>query len=249
MRQAVFHFHLFKNAGSSVDKVLKDSFPGAWQEKEFRFTKKHWPYEEIRDWIISTPDIVAYSSHTARLPLPKLDDVEIFPIIFIRHPLIRLYSGFRYERDQDADTPGARKAKEADFKTYLDWRLSRKNDASAKNFQANRLSHLFRAERGRLTEQVDLEKLAMQALDSLPFIGFVEQFDQSIASLSRALARRGLEISTSDAKENVNSDLTVSTEDRVAAIRDDIGEELFARYCEINAVDLKIYKLVKSWYI
>lgn len=248
MRRAVFHFHLFKNAGSSVDRILRDSFPGGWAEREFRFTKKNWPYSKIKDWIEETPTIKAYSSHTARLPLPEVDGVELFPVFFLRHPLIRLHSGFKYELAQEADTPGARKAKETDFKGYLEWRLTRPNDASARNFQSNRLSHLYRAERGKLTEKKDLEDLALRALDTLPFIGFVEQFDASMKTLARALSRKDLELKLSDAKENVNSDLSVTTEARVNAIRKDIGEALFERYCDHNSVDLKVYDIVKGWY-
>ena len=248
MRRAVFHFHLFKNAGSSVDKILRDSFQGGWAEQEFRFTKKSWPYGEIKDWIEATPNLKAYSSHTARLPLPDLKDTEIFPIFFFRHPLIRLHSGFKYELAQDSDTPGARKAKETDFKGYLEWRLTRPHDASARNFQSNRLSHMYRPERGKLTESDDLQDLAMRALDTLPFIGFVEQFDQSMKTLARALARKDLELKLSDARENVNSDITLSAEERVNAIHDHIGDELFERYNAQNSVDLKVYDIVKSWY-
>lgn len=248
MRRAVFHFHLFKNAGSSVDKILRDSFPGGWAELEFRFTKKHWPYEEIENWIKETPDIQAYSSHTARMPLPAVEDVELFPVIFIRHPLIRLHSGYKYEREQKAETPGAIKAKEVDFKGYLAWRLERPRDASARNFQSNRLSHMFRPERGKLTEQIDLEGLTMKALEALPFIGFVEKFDQSMESLAKILARRNMELKLSEARENVNTALSGSTEDRLAAIEAEIGEEVRAQFTEQNKVDLKVYDIVKSWY-
>jgi len=248
LRRAVFHFHLFKNAGSSVDQILRDSFEGRWAEREFRFTKKHWPYPEIKDWILETPNILAYSSHTARLPLPEIADTQLLPIIFIRHPLIRLYSGYKYELEQDADTPGARKAKEVDFNGYVEWRLGRPNDASAKNFQSNRLSHLIRPERGRLTEPEDMEKLAMTALDQLPFIGLVEQFDASMQTLARKLSRWDMDLKLSNARENVNSDLSQSTEDRLGKIHDELSDKTIEAYNAQNAADLKIYETVKSWY-
>lgn len=248
MRRAVFHFHLFKNAGSSIDRILRESFPGAWDEREFRFTKKHWPYEDIEDWIRKTPQIRVYSSHTARLPLPNIDDVDIFPVIFFRHPLIRLYSGYKYELEQDAQTPGAKKAKEVDFNGYLAWRLERPHDASARNFQSNRLSHMFRPERGMLTENQDLESLTLRALDVLPFIGFVEKFDQSMRSLARTLDRWDMALKLSDVRENVNSDLAKSTEERLADIYQEIGEEIRSQFEVQNAVDLKVYDIIKSWY-
>lgn len=248
MRRAVFHFHLFKNAGSSVDKILRDSFPGGWGEREFRFTKKRWPYDEIKTWIEETPDLQAYSSHTARMPLPDIENTELFPVIFIRHPLIRLHSGFKYELEQQAETPGAKKAKETDFKGYLSWRLSRPNDASARNFQSNRLSHMFRPERGMLTENNDMEDLTMRALEALPFVGFVEKFDQSMSTLARSLARKGLDLKLSSARENVNSDPNITTEKRLTKIQAEIGEEVMEQFQAQNAIDLRVYEIVKSWY-
>ena len=248
MRRAVFHFHLFKNAGSSVDKILRDSFPGQWAEREFRFTKKHWPYEEIESWISETPELLAYSSHTARMPLPEIDKVELFPVLFIRHPLIRLYSGYKYELSQDAETPGARKAKEVDFQGYLAWRLERPHDASAKNFQSNRLSHMFRPERGQLTGNEDLETLTFKTLDVLPFVGFVEKFDQSMKTLARSLARKGLDLKLSDVRENVNSDPAKPTKERLKLIKAGLEPETLARFEEQNSVDLKLYEVVSNWY-
>jgi len=231
-----------------VDKILQESFPDQWAEKEFRFTKAHWPYEDIKSWINETPDIKAYSSHTARMPLPQLDDIELFPIVFIRHPLIRLYSGYKYELEQDADTPGARKAKETNFKDYLIWRFGRPNDASARNFQANRFSHMFSPERGRLTEQDEVETHAMKALDVLPFVGLVERFDASIRLLNMSLERRGLDLKSIEARENINSDLSVSTEDRIKKIKAEIGDEVYETFEAKNAVDLKVYETVRQWY-
>ncbi len=248
MRRAVFHFHLFKNAGSSIDRILQDTFPGQWAEREFRFTKKSWPYEEIATWISETPNVQAYSSHTARLPLPDLPNIELLPIIFIRHPLIRLYSGYKYELDQDADTPGARKAKDVDFNGYVEWRLQRPHDASAKNFQSNRLSHLIRPERGKLTEAEDMEALALQAIELLPFIGFVEKFDMSMQALSRILARWDVDLKISDARENVNSDLSQSTEERLKQIQNELSGTVLEKYNKQNSADLKIYEIVKNWY-
>ncbi len=190
----------------------------------------------------------AYSSHTARLPMPDIEDVNIIPVMFIRHPLIRLYSGYRYEVNQDAQTPGAIMAKKVDFGDYIRWRIRRPLDSSIRNFQANRLTHLLRPERGRVTEKDDMEALALEALNRLPFIGFVEKFELSLQMLAKQVSRYGLELKVSDQRDNVNSDLNISTEDRIAVIRADIGEELFQKYCDKNAVDLKIYDIVRSWY-
>jgi len=248
LRRVIFHYHLFKNAGTSVDHILKNSFPDGWAEREFRFTKNQWPYEDIASWVDENPDIVAFSSHTARLPVPVVSNVEVFPVIFFRHPMLRLHSGYNYERTQDAETPGAKMAKDLSFQDYLAWRLTRPRDASARNFQSNRLSHMFRPERGMLTEVKDLEALTLRALDNLPFLGFVEKFDDSMKTLAKSLARKGLDLKLSSVQENVNSDLSISPEARIQVIRNEIDEETFEKFEAMNEVDLKVYDIVKSWY-
>ena len=45
------------------------------------------------EFIRSNPHLRAISSHTALLPVPQIDGIEIFPIIFVRHPIDRLRYG------------------------------------------------------------------------------------------------------------------------------------------------------------
>jgi len=69
-----------------------------------------------------------------------------------------------------------------------------------------------------------------------------------MVSLAKILARRDMELKLSEARENVNTSLSGSTEDRLAAIETEIGEEVLAQFAEQNKVDLKVYDIVKSWY-
>lgn len=248
MRHVIFHVHLFKNAGSSFDRILRDSFPVGWAEKEFKFTLKTNSYAEVKEWIEATPEIQAYSSHTALLPLPEIDKVEIFPVIFIRHPLVRQYSGYRYEVEQDAKTPGAIHAKKMNFDEYLLWRMGRRRDYSVRNFQALRLAHATRSYVENIRDQEAIMQHAMSCLNGLPFIGLVEEFEQSVETLAKLLARRGLQLKVSKSQENVNSDISVSTEKRIELIREELSETTFKKYLEINAVDLKVYNTVRTWY-
>ncbi|MHC4588862.1 MAG: hypothetical protein ACYTAQ_05875 [Planctomycetota bacterium] len=57
------------------------------------------------------PDVIAFSSHQARFPVPTDDAVEFHPIIFLRHPITRVASVYAFERRQRKDTPGAVKAR------------------------------------------------------------------------------------------------------------------------------------------
>ena len=171
-RTVLFHYHLFKNAGTSVDAILEKSFGEKWQTKEFTESISDIPMSVSR-WIESTPDLIAYSSHTALFPIPNIDGAKIIPIVFFRHPLLRVYSSYVFERKQNVDTFGSKLASSTDFEGYMKSRLSRENDASAKNFQGNRLARVFPENHGSLHQR------ACDSLSVLPFIGLVEDFRNS----------------------------------------------------------------------
>ena len=59
MRKIVFHYHLFKNAGTSVDEMLKASFGPAWVTREFQ-GGAGVVHHQMVDWIRGEPAAVAW---------------------------------------------------------------------------------------------------------------------------------------------------------------------------------------------
>src|SRR6185437_1347384 len=136
----VFHYHLFKNAGTSVDEMLKINFGDKWEQGEFRHPAgKHSDTDEVAAFLRLRPHLRAFSSHTALLPLPEIGRL-VFPIFFIRHPIDRINSAYSFERRQIADTHGARLAKEQDFPGYVRRLLESPGNGQARNFQTSRLA-------------------------------------------------------------------------------------------------------------
>ena len=60
----IFHFHLFKNAGTSVDALLRQSFPGSWEQREFDGNKAEIKLQTAQ-WFNTNHNLIAFSSHTA----------------------------------------------------------------------------------------------------------------------------------------------------------------------------------------
>src|SRR5207249_3356148 len=82
------------------------------------------------------PHVRAISSHQAAPPAPTIRGREVFTSILIRDPIARIRSIYEFERGQQISTPGALKAKELDFKGYVDWRL-KTSPAMLCNFQVH----------------------------------------------------------------------------------------------------------------
>lgn len=241
-RNVILHYHLFKNAGTSLDHTLKENFGDGWHEHEG--PGPGWRAEDVTEYLRQNPEIVVLSSHTALLPPPELLNATVYPVIFIRHPIDRIRSIYEFERKQIADTLGARMAKEVDLAGYIRWRLQRKGDRTIRNFQAYRLA--FAASDAEETKNLSEEERALLAVDSLPFVGLVERFEASLARLQQWLLPSFPFIDFKPIKANVTQKGGLSLEDRLGALRDDLGSELFNDFVHANTLDLKIHEVLTS---
>lgn len=239
VRPLVLHYHLFKNAGTSVDEVLQANFGDAWANAEFSVRRRQPNVHLIERWLAEHPETLALSSHTARVPLPRLPGLRVAPVIFVRHPLDRIHSAYEFERRQNAETPGAKLAREADFATYVRARLAR-NDNQCSEFQATRFAALPTEGGGSLAER------ALRAVDALPFVGLVEDFSQSMERLEAVLRQTFPEFRAFGAKANARRGQTL--EERLEQIRAELGSELHAELIAANGADLALYEKVASLY-
>jgi hypothetical protein len=236
-RTVVVHYHLFKNAGTSVDEVLQANFGGGWANAEF--TARRTNVTEVEAWLAAHPQVVALSSHTAQLPPPRAPGVTPAPVIFVRHPLDRIHSAYEFERRQNADTAGSRLARATDFRGYLARRIGAR-ERQCRNFQVGRLAKAVPG------EAPELER-ALQALDRLPFVGLVEDFSQSMERLEAYLRGPFPEFRAFGAKANVLRGGKTLAE-RLADIRAELGPIAWAELVDVNAEDLRLWEEVCARY-
>jgi hypothetical protein len=185
----------------------------------------------VEQWIRETPEAIAYSSHTMMGPIPQVEGVRVISFMLLRDPIERIKSAYRFERTQDADTWGARLAKEHDFEGYVRARLARPGDRQCWNFQTYRLASLMPG------EGTELER-AKRALAALSVVGRVEAFDDAMGRLAAmasasypAFSIDAVKANTSAGKEAVEmsealSDLLQGANSMDSAIRKiEKGEE------------------------
>ena len=242
-RSVIIHYHMFKNAGSSVDAILQHNFGDKWVEIEGPNNKKLTP-EMMVEYIKTNPNIKAISSHTAQVTLPKIKGVNIIPIFFFRHPVDRIQSAYHFERQQDSDAPGAVKAKELDFPEYMAWRLASPTMSQVANFHAFRLKDFKKVTYNR--EAQYLRPRALQALRQLPQVGLVEKFDESMARYTEMIRPHFPEFELITARANTNSNPDASIKARLDAFEEKIGREPFINLMQLNAIDLELYYFVKD---
>jgi len=178
---------------------LQKNFGDGWVTAEFE-GKGGDNSGAVADWIASTPDAVAYSSHTMVGPVPQVDGVRVVPIVLLRDPIERIKSAYRFERKQDADTWGAKLAKAHDFEGYVHARLARPNDRQCRNFQTARLASMCPGD----APELDRALQAIEILRETGVIGRVEAFDDALAQLSTHLHDSYPEFTWESTKANVS---------------------------------------------
>jgi hypothetical protein len=238
-RTLILHYHLFKNAGTSVDEMLQRNFGAQWVTQEFHVPRRD-NASAVRGFLVANPQLAAISSHTALLPPPHVHDANIFPIVFIRHPIDRLRSAYEFERMQNAGTLGSQLAKEHDFAGYLRELLKNRHHRQVRNFQTFRLSHCESPSKGS-----ELER-AFRAMDALPFVGLVEAFQLSLDRLETQIRTLLPAFRAAASYENVRAKRGATLEERLALTRMALGDDFYGELCAANREDLALHERVSS---
>jgi hypothetical protein len=232
MRKVILHYHLFKNAGTSVDAILTDAFPGKWLTTEF---ESNWNSKEVGGWIAANHDHIVFSSHTAQLPVPRLANTEIIPVIFVRHPLDRIRSSYIFAQKQTFDAPHVHLSRRASLAEYVRIRLDTPRDRQCRNAQTARFG---RYRPGRPASELDR---ALQAVTALPFVGVVECFDESIRKMAVVLQRTFPAFRAVAVRKNVSTEPGTSLAERLELLRREIGDSLYAELTEANMEDIRLH--------
>ena len=236
----VGHYHLFKNAGTSVDTILENSFSSYWKTVEFnkKYGKSNSPL--VKEWLLNNLEISAFSSHTALFPIPVIDSIFIIPIVFLRHPIDRIWSIYKFERKHKIILNSSIKlAKKYDFACYLNHQLDRQDNRSFRNFQTYRFSFLNIQQ-----NSTELEK-ALSGFNSLPLVGIVDHFDLSMKLFKDIIIKYFPSFQVKPTHKNITSHQNLSLEEKLDLIKSSLDSSTYERLLESNDEDLKLYNEAK----
>ncbi len=237
-RSVIVHYHLFKNAGTSVERLLKQSLGSAWKSWDKTESGAKISGQELQAWLEKNPHIKAVSSHQLVPPLPRVA-FHVTPVVFIREPLSRVRSAwlFEWQKQQGLSEPKGTLAQ------YIEDKFKQKNASVIANFQVSRLSNTqYDDVRQRLHRyNHDLLPAACRFIDALPFIGLVDRFSDSLRLMEECTRDRFPDLEVREHRENVTDASAKSVEERIESLRQEIGNDLFDELCVRNRLDLQLY--------
>jgi hypothetical protein len=241
----LIHYHIFKNAGTSFEWTLQQALGTRVHTYDSPAPYGILSPDDIINYVASMPEAEAIFSHQAVFPAPKIRSREIFTSILIRDPIARIRSIYAFEHRQGGSTPGSLKARELDFKGYVEWRLSTA-PAALCNYQVHFCSRTWSTRSDEKMGEIHLQE-AIANLDRVNIVGTVERYCEWLALAQAILSKAFPKISLSVTRQNVTGAGTPITE---AAILDDLvkdlGQTLAEHLLQRNELDMCLHQVADA---
>ena len=242
-RKVILHYHVFKNAGTSIDEMLKSSLGERWAQWDKDDSGARISPSEMEEYILDHPDLLAVSSHQVVPPLPS-KHLDIYPIVFIRHPIDRAYSAYLFEwkkQKGSAEPAGS-------FGDYVRQALKNRRSSAIEDFQAVHFANRGYKSR-RPSSDLDDEALldnAKQFLRSLPLFGIVERYNESMERMQKKWGELFPELSFAVFHANVLQEPGQSLPQKIAKLRATLEPEMFSELVLRNQMDLRLFEYASA---
>ena len=239
-RWVLVHCHIFKNAGSTIESILRRCFGR-------EFATLHGPGRdstikgaELAAFLSANPQIAAVSSHHTAYPLPAIAGTILFDVCFFRNPLLRLWSMYRYFRVAPASGDLASCAQCRMAPEFFDFLMSEYpqlvNDAQV-NYLANGGVYT------RPPTAQDL-RVAIERVRQISIPGIVELFDESAVTAEYFLRPTFPALRFDYVTENVSTNANDGPAEEV--FRREIGVARYAQLERMNRLDTQMLAFARE---
>lgn len=247
MRTIICHYHIYKNSGTSFDRLLTDNYG----ERHICFDGP-FPFftidqEQLSRIVERKSDMVAFSSHQIQLPVPVSLDIHILPVVFIRHPLLRVLSIYRFKRQAFDGTPTSKSAQELSFDEWITHCFSDRQEIThISNAQTRFLGAAYRQRPLIRRTQYGMEYDIYQALrniENVELLARTEHFSKDVSRFSKILEQYDIEFKFNDiTPQNITSkNLNESIDERVLHIKDSLSEINYNKLIRANEQDTRLF--------
>lgn len=240
MRYVILHHHFFKNAGSTIEEILDQSFGGRFSRLDSVVRDHVYTNQELLAFLRENPGTLAISSHQIRYPMPNDSGLLLFDICFLRDPIDRIRSMYEYFRKRPA--PGdpvsdiANQCSPGDFVA----RLIEEHPLHVRNVQVNLLAASGDSD---APTDADLET-AIQRIHEASFPGVVDMFRQSVRAGEYFLSQVFPELNCGVPPANVSADLEGDRR-RGIDLEQECPPSVFAELLRLNRLDIALVEAAR----
>ena len=179
MRFVILHYHILKNAGSTIEEILDRNFGERFSRLDTLSRDGDISNACLLSFLDANPHVEAVSSHQIRYPVPCSPGYLFFDLCILRDPVDRIRSMYDYFRAKPAaGDPVSESANRLGLGEFVACLVERFR-YQVNDVQVKLLAH------GIVDEPVpgkeDLEQAAARMLQT-SFLGVVDRFDESLVA-------------------------------------------------------------------
>jgi hypothetical protein len=252
MRKVICHYHIYKNSGTSFDTLLKNNFSDKHICFDGPFPFFNVDQEQLGKIIGRKKEIVAFSSHQIRLPVPVSLDFVVLPVVFLRHPLLRIQSIYRFKRQSDDGTLTSKNAQKMNFEDWITYCFSDRIEIThISNAQTAFLgaAYLQKPLKRRTSSGMEYDlNQAIRNIENIRLIGRTEFFDQDVERFPIELKSHGIdfEIIKIDPQNATTQNHGIPLGDRIEHVRQSLSRETYKKLLNANAQDTYLFDFVSK---
>ena len=246
MRHVIVHYHIYKNSGTSFERVLDESFGDAHERFDGPYPFFTIDQDQLDRIIRRKPGSVAFSSHQTMLPQPSSLDHIVLAATFLRHPILRIGSIYRFKRQHEDGTSTAEIAHKHDFAGFIAACFDVTKELP--HISNGRTRHLAAAHGRapavrRLNDMMQYDlATAKRNLANVEMLGRTEHFEDDVARFVMIAARHGLTMKVpAETRHNTTETHDLPVAKRVEQLLEPLSAQLKAQLMAANEQDLELY--------
>lgn len=241
MRFIILHYHILKNAGTTLENILDRNFGERFARLDSEHRDGRIEQGDVVDYLDRHPVIEAISSHQIHYPVPQARGYLFFDWCFLRDPIDRLRSTYDYFRQRPAEgDPLSEAANRLEFGPYVRCLLDRFPE-QVDNPQTNLLAN---GAADRETFPSDFEPALRRVLETV-FLGVVDLYEQSVAAGRYRMRAVFPWIDFAAAPANVSRGLEGSLASRRLRFREEVGRDVYRKVLRLNLLDFRLLRAAR----
>lgn len=248
MKRVICHYHIFKNSGTTFDRILKRNYG-----KSHLSIDGPYPYFKINQEelikIICNTGKQSFSSHQINLPVPTSLNVIAEPVVFLRHPILRIRSIYNFSKKAKTATVAGSLASKSDFQAWVD---QCKENVQLLTMLSNAQTRMLSGTYGRQgisrrnsngAFEFDVHQ-ACRNLSAVQLLGRTEYFDEDVKQFENASKKLGIEFHYYHyrPRNTTSKDLGQSIVNRLENVKAELGPERYQVLTDLNRQDMLLYE-------